>query len=90
MGSTPVELWQRSLLVMRSSMVADIQQFVKFWGLSVLFVGERLSNRCGVALRADFRLRGETPGPERPPDESRLPASPYAAGRMVFRVTDGP
>ena len=29
MTDDEVELWQRSLLVMRSSMVADIQQFVK-------------------------------------------------------------
>ena len=29
LGQYEVELWQRSLLVMRSTMVADIQQFVK-------------------------------------------------------------
>ena len=62
-----MELWQRSLLVMRSSMVADIQQFGSirvsqryFWGLSVLFVGDLMGKALWklVENAARFPRRG--------------------------------
>ena len=56
----------------------------------VFSIGPQLVVDVGIKKTADFRLRGETPGSERPPDESRLAASPYAAGRVIFRVAVEP